>query len=149
MALTAKEKRLIEELSRKLIRYYKFTRPPVPVEKILSNPPEGLSNVDLTDMSLVFGVGEHRYEYRMAMARLLYREICRSANIDKWVSGELPYSNEAARYFAASLLVPVEWVLKAARRPLVSLEKLSEDFQVPEYAMASRLAMLGKRVKGM
>ncbi len=146
MSLSAQEQQRIEQLSEKLIEVYDFKRPAVPIEKILSNPPEGLNSVDISDLSLVFGVGEHRYEYRMAMARLLYREICRASAT--WAES-YPYSNEAARYFAASLLVPSQWVLKAARRPFVSLEQLSEDFQVPEYAMASRLAQLGKRVRGM
>lgn len=146
MGLSAQDQQRIEQLSVKLIDHYNFKRPAVPIEKILSNPPEGLSSVDISDLSLVFGVGEHRYEYRMAMARLLYREICRASS--SWAES-YPYSNEAARYFAASLLVPAQWALKSARRPFVSLEQMSEDFQVPEYAMASRLAQLGKRVRGM
>lgn len=146
MSLTTEEQQRIEQLSTKLIAHYDFNQPPVPVEKILSDPPEGLNSVDISDLSLVFGIGEHRYEYRMAMARLLYREICRASS--KWAKG-FPYSNEAARYFAASLLVPEQWALKNVRRPFVSLQQLSEDFQVPEYAMASRLVKLGKRVKGM
>jgi len=146
VGLSAEEQRRIEKLSTRLIGHYEFDQPPVPVEKILSAPPEGLNSVDISDLSLVFGIGEHRYEYRMAMARLLYREICRASS--KWAEG-FPYSNEAARYFAASLLVPEQWAIKSARRPFVSLQQLSEDYQVPEYAMASRLVKLGKRVKGM
>lgn len=146
MALSTNDQQRIEELTVKLVEHYDFKRPPIPVEKVLSNPPEGLNSVDISDLSLVFGIGEHRYEYRMAMARLLYREICR-ASAD-WEQ-DYPYSNDAAKYFAASLLVPMQWVLKAARRPLVTLQQISEDFQVPEYAVASRLVQLGKRVKGM
>ncbi len=146
MALSTDDQRRIEDLATKLIQHYDFKRPPVPVEKILSDPPEGLNSVDISDLSLVFGIGEHRYEYRMAMARLLYREICRaSAN---W-SQDYPYNNDAARFFATCLLIPTSWVVKAAWRPLVTLQQLSEDFQVPDYAMASRLVQLGKRVKGM
>lgn len=146
MALSSSDQQRIEKLANKLVDHYSFKRPPIPVEKILSNPPEGLTSVDISDLSLVFGVGEHRYEYRMAMARLLYREICRASS--NWEQG-YPYSNDAARYFAASLLVPTQWVIKASRRPFITLQQMSEDFQVPEYAMASRLVQLGKRVKGM
>jgi Zn-dependent peptidase ImmA (M78 family) len=84
----------------------------------------------------------------MAMARLVYREICRLGS-EGWAGEEFPYNNEAARAFAAYLLVPEDWAVKAARRPFISLEKLSESFQVPEYVMASRLAQLGKSVRGM
>jgi len=146
VALSTNDQQRIEELTIKLVEHYNFKRPPIPVEKILSDPPEGLSSVDISDLSLVFGIGEHRYEYRMAMARLLYREICR-ASAD-WEQ-DYPYSNDAARYFAASLLIPAQWVAKAAWRPLVTLQQLSEDFQVPDYAMSSRLVQLGKHVKGM
>ncbi len=146
MSLSVQDQTMIEKLATDIIKHYKFKRPPVPIEKILSDPPLGLESIDISDLSLVFGIGEHRYEYRMAMARLLYREICR-------VSGEweekYPYSNDAARYFSSCVLIPSTWAVKAARRPLVSLEKLSEDFQVPTYAMSSRLAQLGKRVRGM
>ena len=146
MPLDPADQKRIEALSIKIISHYSFKRPPIPIEKILSDPPEGLTSVDISDLSLVFGIGEHRYEYRMAMARLLYREVCRTS--ESWEQS-FPYSNDAARYFAASLLVPAKWALKAAKRPFISLQQLSEDFQVPDYAMASRLVQLGKRVKGM
>lgn len=146
MALALEDQKSIENLAIKLIEYYKLKHPPIPIEKILYEPPEGLDSVDISDLSLVFGVGEHRYEYRMALARLLYREVCRAST--DW-NQNYPYNNDAARYFASSLLVPATWIIKAARRPFVTLETLSEEFQVPEYAMASRLVLLGKRVKGM
>ena len=82
----------------------------------------------------------------MAMARLLYREICRART--DWEQN-YTYSNDAARYFAASLLIPAQWIIKAAWRPLITLQQLSEDFQVPDYAMSSRLVQLKKHVKGM
>lgn len=146
MALALEDKERIEDLAIKLVEHYGFKRPPIPVEKVLYEPPEGLAGVDISDLSLVFGVGEHRHEYRMALARLLYREICRAS--ENWEQN-YPYNNDAARYFATSLLVPTPWVIKATRRPFITLETLSEEFQVPEYAMASRLVLLGKRVKGM
>ncbi|HNT76328.1 MAG TPA: hypothetical protein PKH77_15040 [Anaerolineae bacterium] len=146
MTLSPDDQRRIEELTIKIVDHYDFGHPPIPIEKILSDPPEGLASVDISDLSLVFGIGEHRYEYRMAMARLLYREICRTSAT--WEES-YPYSNDAARYFATSLLVPAKWAVKGAKRPFISLQQLSEDFQVPDYAMASRLVQLGKRVKGM
>ena len=147
LSLTTADQQRLEALADKILAHYNTKRPPVPVEAILQHPPEGmLDAVDITDLSLVFGMGEHRYEYRMALARLLYRELCRHQNL----LGENPRSyNEESRYFAAVLLIPRKWILRAARWPLVTLQQLSEDFRVPEYVMSTRLSHLGKHVRGM
>ncbi len=138
----------LDALALRILEIYNLSEPPVPIETILQHPPKELlpAAVDITDLSLVFGIGEHRYEYRVAVARLLYRELCRYKDEH---NESLPYTNEAARYFAAALLVPAEWALKYIRRPLTNLQQISEAFQVPEYMMASRLAQMGKRVRGM
>lgn len=145
--LTPKEKERIHAVVDKIIEYYHFRKPPVPIERILREPPkEMLDSVDLSDLSLVFGVGEHRHEYRMAIARLLYRELCRQQTPE---TRNLPYSPEATRYFAAVLLIPTQWIQRATRWPWNNLQKLSDTFQVPEYVMGARLAQLGKKVSGM
>ena len=146
-SLTANQIKLIEELAQEIIDSYNFREPPVPIEKILKSPPPNLLvNVDISDLSLVFGIGEHQHEYRMAVARLLYREICRQDNSKV---NRMPYNKEAAHQFAAALLIPQKWVPRATRWPWVTLIKVSEKFQVPEYAMAARLAQLGREVRGM
>ena len=145
--LTTADQQRLEALADRILAHYNTKRPPVPVETILQHPPEGiLEAVDITDLSLVLGMGEHRYEYRMALARLLYRELCRNQN---HLGEELFPYNEASRYFAAVLLVPRKWILRAVRWPLVTLQQLSEDFRVPEYVMSTRLSNLGKHVRGM
>lgn len=146
-ALTEEDKRRIENQADTILSHYDFNKPPVPVERILREPPEDLlESVDLADLSLVFGMGEHRYEYRMAVARLLYREICRQQAA---AGVKLPYSTEASRYFAAALLIPRDWIQRATLWPWNNLRKLSDTYQVPDYAMAARLAQLGKHVRGM
>lgn len=147
-APSEEQKKQLETLALDLLESSHCTRPPVPVEQILAHPPPGLQSVDVGDLSLVFGLGDHRYEYRLAMARLLYREICRSG-AKGWAKMQLPFNNEAARYFATCVLIPAPWLNKALRNPLVTLEQLSEMFQVPDHAMASRLVQLGKKVRGM
>ena len=145
--LTTADQQRLEALADRILAHYNTKRPPVPVETILQHPPEGiLEAVDITDLSLVLGMGEHRYEYRMALARLLYRELCRNQN---HLGEELSSYNEASRYFAAVLLIPRKWILRATRWPLVTLQQLSEDFRVPEYVMSTRLSNLGKHVRGM
>jgi hypothetical protein len=119
--------------------------PPVPIETILSNPPGELEKVDITDLSLVFGAGEHRHEYRLGLGRLLYREICRAELEDP----PMPYTGEAARAFARELLAPAMWLMPAAQRPGVTLSELGDVFQLPEYTLASRLVELGLWVEGM
>ena len=146
-APTSAEIQRLDALAQKILDTYNLSHPPVPIETILQHPPTDLlPAVDITDLSLVFGMGEHRYEYRVAIARLLYRELCRHKNEP---NEALPYTNDAARYFAAALLIPAEWALKYIRRPLVNLQQISETFQVPDYMMASRLAQMGKRIRGM
>jgi hypothetical protein len=145
--LTSEEQEKLEELTTHILKSYSFRRPPVPIEEILREPPDDLIEaVDLSDLSMVFGVGEHQHEYRMAMARLLYREICRQGSPN---GEDLPYNREASRYFAVALLIPQSWVDRATLWPWATLQKLSEKFEVPEYVMAARLAQLGKDIKGM
>lgn len=138
----------LDALASEILDIYSLSEPPVPIETIMQHPPRKLlpAAVDITDLSLVFGISEHRYEYRVAVARLLYRELCRYKDEH---NESLPYNNDAARYFAAVLLIPAEWALRYIRRPLINLQQISEAFQVPDYMMASRLAQMGKRIRGM
>ncbi len=144
-ALTDEDREKIETLAEKILEAYGAKEPPVPVEQIAARPPKGLKSLELENMSYVFGFGEHQHEFRMALTRLLYRQICDSG----WAGVELPYTRDAARYFASCLMMPRSWVLKAIRNPFVDLTRLSEKFQVPEYEMGTRLAQLKKKVRGM
>ena len=147
-SLSAAEKRRIENQVRQLLAHYRFRKPPVPIAHILREPPgDLLTSIDLADLSLVFGKGEHRYEYRMAIARLIYRELCRQQAAEEEVA--LPYTPDASHYFAAALLIPRAWIQRASLWPWNDLYKLSETFQVPHYVMAARLTELGKRTRGM
>ncbi len=148
LALPDHEREPLDRLVERILKHYRFRKSPVPIEQILQQPPPDLLDaVDLSDLSMVFGISEHRYEYRMAMARLLYREICRKRELE---GGEpLPYNSDASRYFAAALLIPERWILKATRWPFATLQDLSESYQVPEYVMASRLVELDREVRGM
>ena len=50
MALALEDKERIEDLAIKLVEHYGFKRPPIPVEKVLYEPPEGLAGVDISDL---------------------------------------------------------------------------------------------------
>ncbi len=145
-SLTENQKKRLEREAERVLSSYRIRKPPLPIERVLSEPPEVLEAVDIADLSLVFGKGDHRYEYRMAIARLIYRELCRQEAAQ---GTGMPYTAEASQYFAATLLVPRAWLQRATRWPWNDLHKLSETFQVPEYVMASRLSELGKHVRGM
>ncbi|MEA3309460.1 MAG: hypothetical protein U9Q70_08110 [Chloroflexota bacterium] len=146
--LTKDEEELIETLAQQIIDNYDFREPPVPIEQILKSPPPNLLGaIDISDLSLVFGIGEHHHEYRLAVARLLYREICRQESLHG--VGKLPYNKAAAHHFAVALLIPRKWIKRAIRWPWVTLINVSEKFQVPEYTMAARLAQMGRNVHGM
>lgn len=152
MALTHTVQNHIDSLTNAILNHYRVHEPPVPIEKILTNPPEGIDSVDIRDMSLVFGVGEHRFEYRLALGRLLYRELCRADYRGPEHAPDevpLPSNSNAARHFAASLLMPRAMLQNAIGDPEATLHDLSLIYQVPDYAMASRLAQLGYYVKGM
>ena len=152
MTLIQAHQHRIESLVEVILSHYSVAEPPVPIEKILTNPPGGLEGVDIRDMSLVFGVGEHRFEYRLALARLLYRELCRTGygvQAEPAEAEPLPYNSEAARHFAMAVLMPKPWLDKVAGRRSSTLQNLSEVYQVPGYAMASRLTQFGWRVQGM
>lgn len=135
----------MDALIRSILQDYEVHEPPVPVERILSNPPAGLERVDVSDLSLVFGIGDHRHEYRLALGRLLYRELCRTGR----TGDGLPPTTDAARTFAMMLLLPTPWLSLAVHHPRVTLRRISEFFKAPEYAVATRLAHLGLSVRGM
>ncbi len=145
MPLSKQVRSRITKLANQIVAQYHLKGPPVPIETILSNPPGELDRVDITDLSLVFGAGEHRHEYRLGLGRLLYREICRAGLQEP----PMPYTGEAARAFARELLAPAMWLTPAAQRPGVTLNDLGEAFQLPEYTVASRLVELGLWVEGM
>jgi hypothetical protein len=145
MTLSKQVRARITRLANQIVAQYHLKEPPVPIETILSNPPGELEKVDITDLSLVFGAGEHRHEYRLGLGRLLYREICRAELEDP----PMPYTGEAARAFARELLAPAMWLMPAAQRPGVTLSELGDVFQLPEYTLASRLVELGLWVEGM
>lgn len=139
MALTKAQQDQLEALAAKILDSYTFVGPPVAVERILSKPPLGLAAVDISDLSLIFSAGERQYEYRLALGRLLYREILRDDSVGK----DLPFTREAAAYFAMALLLPAAWIQDALTAHGATLEALSARYQVSRETMSRRLKQLG------
>lgn len=139
MALTKAQHDQLEALAARILDSYTFIGPPVAVERILSKPPLGLTAVDISDLSLIFSAGEHQYEYRLALGRLLYREILRDDSVGK----ALPFTREAAAYFAMALLLPAAWIQDSLEAQGNTVETLSARYQVSRETMARRLKQLG------
>jgi hypothetical protein len=133
----------LARLAEALLRYYDVTHPPVPVERMLREPPVGLSGVDLDQLSLVMEHGLYHYAPRLAMARLLCREIAHSAPamkaLETSVSPSISYAD--MKFFARCLLMPPGWVKTLSQQGL-SVEQISTYLQVPTDTVITRLAEL-------
>jgi hypothetical protein len=149
MALAQAHHDQLEALATRILQHYTFAEPPVPVERILSKPPLRLTSVDISDLSLVFGTGERQYEYRLALGRLLYREILRDEDTrgervpETGIDKDLPFSREAASYFAMALLLPAAWLAASTQKRDITLETLSARYQVSRDTMIQRIKQIG------
>jgi len=133
----------LARLAEALLRYYNVTEPPVPIERMLKEPPAGLTAIDSDQVSYIMEHGLYRYEPRLAMARLLYREIANSEAameaLGVKVSSSIPYAD--MRLFARYLLMPADWITTLCQQGL-SVEQISAYLQVPPDAVITRLAEL-------
>lgn len=68
-------------LAEVLLQYYGVTELPVPIERMLQEPPRGLDRIDPSQISTIVEHGLYSYEPRLAMARLLIRGGCLPVHI--------------------------------------------------------------------
>lgn len=130
-------------LANALLQYYNVTRPPTPIEQIVAKPPPGLGKLDLDKVSNVTEHGMYNYAPRLAMARLLCREITRNETVKKRFGVDVSNATYAdVKFFARCLLMPSRWVYELSRKGL-SIEQISAHLQVPPYALVTRLVELG------
>ena len=133
----------IEQLAYALLERYRVTQPPVPIERMLTEPELDLWHVDPAELSSTIGHGLYRFAPRMAQARLLYRAISDSdAAREHGFSVPWPASRHEIKYFARCLLMPERWIraLSDGRR---QPDLIGETFQVPSFDAITRLAELG------
>jgi hypothetical protein len=129
-------------LAEKLCEHSGVTEPPVPIEQMLEEPPPGLDKLDLDQISSVMEHGLYSHAPRLAMARLLCREIARSKTARALLGVDVPIkSYEAIKYFARCLLMPSHWIRQLSEQGL-SIEQISTYLQAPSYAVVTRLAEL-------
>jgi len=133
----------IEQLVQSLLDRYHVDQPPVPVERMVTEPSLDLWDVDSSELSFTIGHGLYRYAPRMAQARLLYRAICDSESARKHgLTVPWPASRHEIKYFARCLLMPEDWVCELPEAERIP-DQMSERFQVPTFDAVTRLAELG------
>jgi hypothetical protein len=133
----------INRLVNALLERYSVSAPPVPVERILRQPLDGLWEAHPSQISFIMGHGIYRYAPRLAEARLLYRML--SDNVaarDAGLDTPWPVSRRAIKYFSRCLLMPEEWI-RALPQSDRTPDAISEIFQVTSYDAIIRLAELG------
>lgn len=133
----------INRLVKVLLERHHITEPPVPVDRMLKQPLDGLWEPHPSQISFILGHGIYRYAPRLAEARLLYRILADStAAREAGLDAPWPVSRRAIKYFARCLLMPEEWI-RALPRPNRTPDAVSEIFQVTSYDAIIRLAELG------
>jgi hypothetical protein len=130
-------------LANALLQYYNIVQPPTPIERIVEEPPIGLSELDLDKISDVMEHGLYNYAPRLAMAHFLCREIAHSQVTKKRFGVDISVAtNSDIKFFARCLMMPSRWVYRLARQGL-SIEQISTCLQTPSYAVVTRLVELG------
>ena len=133
----------INRLVNALLERYQVTEPPVPIERMLKHPVDGLWEAHPSQISFILGHGIYRYAPRLAEARLLYRMLSDSPTArEGGLDTPWPVSRRAIKYFARCLLMPEEW-MRALPQPDRTPDAVSEIFQVTTYDAIIRLAELG------
>src|SRR5512136_1888234 len=129
----------INRLANALLERYQITAPPVPIERMMRQPLDGLWESHPSQISFILGHGIYRYAPRLAEARLLYRMLSDSAvTREAGLDTPWPVSRREIKYFARCLLMPEDWIRnlpETDRTPDVA----SEIFQVTSYDVIIRL----------
>jgi hypothetical protein len=142
-AIPPETRNRINRLVNALLERYHVTEPPVPVERMLKQPLDGLWEPHPSQISFILGHGIYRYAPRLAEARLLYRMMAESATArEAGLDTPWPASRRVIKYFARCLLMPENWI-RALSPPVRTPDAVSEIFQVTSYDAIIRLAELG------
>jgi hypothetical protein len=142
-AIPPETRNRINRLVNALLVRYHVTEPPVPVERMLKQPLDGLWEPHPSQISFILGHGIYRYAPRLAEARLLYRMLAESAAArEAGLDTPWPASRRVIKYFARCLLMPENWI-RALPPPVRTPDAVSEIFQVTSYDAIIRLAELG------
>lgn len=131
----------VEAVIEELLAAFDIHEPPIPVERMLQNPLDGMwDEIDISQISGVFYPNEP-HSPRMSLARWLVRHLV----VSDWgqARGLLPDDFEPAdfRVFARALMMPRTMLMafsEAGRTP----ERISSYFEVPLADAERRLTEL-------
>lgn len=130
----------LEKVTKEICDIFEVYAPPMPVETMLSQPPEDLwEEIDVAQLSGSFLSLKEKYSPRMSLARLLARHIANSDWGQERNLGEL--NDGGVKAFARILLMPsdmIEGLTSNARNP----RSISHQFEAPESEAEQRLLEL-------
>lgn len=132
----------LEGLAEAAIGAFGIHAPPVPIETMLREPPDGMwEEVDVSKMSGTFMSMRDQYSPRMSLARLLARHIADSAWGREHDLMHLLNDDKRVQTFARMLIMPRGMVLSmtvGSRNPM----SIADEFEVPQDEARTRLAEL-------
>jgi hypothetical protein len=132
----------IDVIVQELLAIFDVQHPPVPIETMLRQPPEGLwEDVDPTQLSGTFLSLNNRYAPRMSLARLLVRHIAESAWGEEKELLQLLTSSDSIHDFARALVMPRSMMATLDERGRTAAT-VSLQFEVPEDDAEKRLLEL-------
>jgi hypothetical protein len=132
----------IDAIVQELLAIFDVQHPPVPIETMLRQPPEGLwEDVDPTQLSGTFLSLNNRYAPRMSLARLLVRHIAESAWGEEKELLQLLTSSDSIHDFARALVMPRSMMATLDERGRTAAT-VSLQFEVPEDDAEKRLLEL-------
>lgn len=136
------DKQRLEEITQEICEIFEIYAPPVPVETMLSQPPDDLwEEIDIAQLSGSFLSLKEKHSPRISLARLLARHIIGSDWGKERGLGEPGIDAETVRSFARMLLMPadmIESLTSTARNP----QSISHQFEAPESEAEKRLLEL-------
>ena len=142
----------VERLANSFLRAAQVTGPPVPLDLLQTFDPSRPVEIRYLPLSFHYGavwlvsdawVLHLNANQTLSMNRYVafhegYHVLCRLSAMHEGEASDncRPFNEAIADYFAASILMPKEWILEYWRR-VRSIPRLAEIFQAPESAVRS------------
>lgn len=123
---------ILEKSAQEIIEMFEVFAPPVPVESMLQNPPQGAwSKVDPTQLSGGFLNIKEKFSPRMSLARLLVRHVAGSEWGRERGLFQILQKPDMIQCFARMVIMPREMILSMIPRDRNPLT-IATQFEVPE-----------------
>jgi hypothetical protein len=131
----------LEAIADELMTVFEVHAPPVPIETMLQNAPNGMwDTVDVNQLSGTFLSVTDQYSPRMSLARLLARHIANSAwGQERNLLDILSQDEQYIRAFARMIIMPRE-MINSMTGSMRTPGTINLEFEVPEDDAKKRLA---------